>query len=71
MIGSSNLDFRSLRRNDEGNVGVLSRSFGQEMIQMFSDDLSGSREIEIAGWDSRPVHEKLQEQFFALFRRRL
>lgn len=71
VIGSSNLDFRSLRKNDEGNVGVLGRNFGSDMIRIFSDDLSGSREIKAMDWDQRPLHEKLQERFFALFRRRL
>ncbi len=71
IIGSSNLDFRSMRRNDEGNVGVLGRKFGSQMIGMFKNDLEHSRRINPAQWSGRPMHEKLQERFFVLFRRRL
>jgi len=71
IIGSSNLDFRSLRRNDEGNIGVLGREFGNQMIGMFQNDLEHSRRIDLAKWSSRPLHEKVQERFFVLFRRRL
>lgn len=71
IIGSSNLDFRSLRRNDEGNVGVLGCEFGNKMIEMFQNDLKDSRQIDLAEWSSRALHEKFQERFFVLFRRRL
>jgi len=71
VIGSSNLDFRSLRRNDEGNVGVLDRAFGRKMLRMFEEDLERSQTIEIASWKRRPFVEKLLERFFVLFRRRL
>ncbi len=29
VIGSANLDFQSLRKNDEGNVGILDQNFGR------------------------------------------
>jgi len=71
IIGSANLDFRSLRRNDEGNVGVLDPDFGREMVAMFHEDLRHSRSIELDAWKRRPFSEKLLERFFVLFRRRL
>ncbi len=71
IIGSANLDFQSLRRNDEGNVGIIDSSFGIQMAGIFFDDLTRSQKISLRQWHKRPLHEKLREYFFALFRRRL
>lgn len=71
IIGSANLDFRSLRRNDEGNVGIMDSSFGKQMAEIFHDDLTRAEKINLEQWHKRPFHEKLREYFFAFFRRRL
>lgn len=71
IIGSANLDFQSLRRNDEGNVGIVDNTFGQQMTRIFNEDLNRSEEITLAAWHRRPLTEKLKEHFFALFRRKL
>jgi cardiolipin synthase A/B len=71
IIGSANLDFQSLRRNDEGNVGIVDRAFGSQMVEIFNEDLKNSTEIILENWVHRPLIEKLKEHFFALFRRRL
>lgn len=71
IVGSANLDFQSLRRNDEGNVGILDEGFGRQMEQVFFEDLKSSEKIEIEKWLKRPFWEKIMEYFFAIFRRRL
>ncbi len=71
IVGSANLDFQSLRRNDEGNVGILDEGFSRQMEQVFFEDLKSSEKIEIDKWLKRPFREKIMEQFFAMFRRRL
>lgn len=71
IIGSANLDFQSLRRNDEGNVGIMDERFGMQMTEIFYDDLSRSEKITLDQWRQRPFHEKVREFFFALFRMRL
>lgn len=71
IVGSANLDFQSLRWNDEGNVGILDEGFGAKMIDVFQEDIKRSKEIRIEDWLIRPYSEKLKERFFALFRRRL
>ncbi len=71
VIGSANLDFQSLRRNDEGNVGILDRNFGRQMCDIFDEDLKDSEEITLDAWLRRPVCSKVKEHFFGLFRRRL
>jgi len=71
IVGSANLDFLSLRWNDEGNVGILDADFGKRMICVFEEDLKNSVEIREEEWLKRPLSERIQERVFALFRRRL
>jgi len=71
IIGSANIDFQSLRRNDEGNVGIMDERFGSQMAAVFREDLQKSERITLAAWRRRPLCEKIKEHFFALFRRRL
>ena len=71
IIGSANLDFQSLRRNDEGNVGIIDTNFGKQMIEIFHEDLKQSEKITLDKWLKRPFIEKVKEKFFAIFRRRL
>ncbi|MEW6067640.1 MAG: phospholipase D-like domain-containing protein [Nitrospirota bacterium] len=71
IIGSANLDFQSLRRNDEGNVGILDTDFGKQMREIFNEDLKKSKKIILDEWEKRPFFERVKEKFFVMFRRRL
>ena len=71
IIGSTNLDFQSLRYNDEGNVGILDAGFASQMMEIFEEDLKQSSKIETKEWLRRPFGEKAKEYFFSFFRRRL
>src|SRR4030067_1237003 len=71
IIGSTNLDFQSLRYNDEGNVGILDAGFASQMMEIFEEDLKQSSNIETKEWLRRPFGEKAKEYFFSFFRRRL
>jgi cardiolipin synthase len=71
IIGSTNLDFQSLRYNDEGNVGILDTGFTARMSDIFANDVSHSNRLEKEQWNKRPFSEKVMERFFSLFRRRL
>ncbi len=71
IVGSANLDFQSLRWNDEGNIGILNEEFGKKMIDVFEEDLKHSIEIREKEWIKRPFIERVKERFFVLFRRRL
>jgi cardiolipin synthase len=71
IIGSTNLDFQSLRYNDEGNVGILDTGFASQMTDIFEDDLKHSLKVEREQWLKRPLSEKIKEYFFSFFRRRL
>ncbi|HTZ18159.1 MAG TPA: phospholipase D-like domain-containing protein [Dissulfurispiraceae bacterium] len=71
IIGSTNLDFRSLRYNDEGSVGILDEQFARGMHEIFEEDIRHSAKIELEPWRRRPFSEKAKEWFFSIFRRRL
>jgi cardiolipin synthase len=71
IIGSANLDFQSLRRNDEGNVGIIDERFGRQMAEIFLEDMEKSERMTLENWGTRPLCDKVKERFFAMFRRRL
>lgn len=71
IVGSANLDFQSLRKNDEGNVGVYDEGFGSRMTRIFENDIRESRKLDLEEWMKRPFCDKIKEKFFVLFRRRL
>ena len=71
IIGSTNLDYQSLRYNDEGNIGILDSTFASEMAGVFEEDLKNSIPVDKETWHQRPLLEKMVEHFFALFRKRL
>jgi cardiolipin synthase A/B len=66
-IGSSNLDNRSFQLNDEANLNVLDRTFAQEQIRLFDEDLSKSKRIGYKEWQKRPGLEKLMEGIATIF----
>ena len=71
IIGSTNLDYQSLRYNDEGNIGILDFTFASKMAGVFEEDLKNSVHVDEETWRKRPFLEKMTEYFFALFRKRL
>jgi cardiolipin synthase len=71
IVGSANLDFQSLRKNDEGNVGVYDERFAREMEMIFAMDIGKSRKVDLDEWRKRPLCDKIKERFFVLFRMRL
>lgn len=71
IVGSANLDFQSLRWNDEGNVGILDRNFAGMLTELFHEDLKTSYEVDPAEWNKRGFWGRMKEQFFSLMRRRL
>lgn len=71
IIGSANLDFQSLRRNDESNVGIFDNDFARQMTETFTEDLNHSIKISKEAWPKRPFYEKVLEKFFVMFRKRL
>jgi cardiolipin synthase len=63
-VGTSNIDARSLRYNDEVDAVVIGTKTAQRLAQLFLDDVAKARPIEPAAWRSRPVTQKLREVFW-------
>lgn len=68
-VGSSNMDWRSFVSNNEINVVVLGRDFGQAMEAQFQQDLASSTPVEPEAWARRSLLERLKEQGARLFER--
>jgi cardiolipin synthase len=58
VIGSTNLDHRSIEYNLELSAIVHSRSFGEQMTALFEDDVRQSRAIALQTWRYRPVWDR-------------
>lgn len=57
VVGSSNLDFRSLYLNAECDILIMDESIGKTMIRTFEADLMRSTEIQREQWKKRsPLH---------------
>jgi cardiolipin synthase len=66
-VGSSNLDWWSIARNNEVNAVVLSLDFAKQMNLMFRGDLENSQQIELPRWERRPLTERIEESVAGCF----
>ncbi|MEA5115377.1 MAG: cardiolipin synthase [Geobacteraceae bacterium] len=61
LIGSANLDPRSLRLNFELNLGVYDDQFGRILQKHFQGALARSREVTLEEMDGRPLAQKIRD----------
>jgi cardiolipin synthase len=61
-VGSTNLDIRSFRLNDEASLNLYDADFAQAMTAVFEDDLAHARRYTTEQWQRRPPKEKLFEK---------
>jgi cardiolipin synthase len=61
MIGSANLDNRSMRLNFETNLLIHSKQQNESLSQIFEDDLSICREIKLEEFVNRSAFQKITE----------
>jgi len=67
IVGSSNLDNRSLELNDENNIAVADRAFAARLAQDFETDLTRSKRITLEEWRKRSFLQKARERFWGAF----
>jgi cardiolipin synthase len=60
-VGSSNLDWWSLARNNELDAIILSHPFGRDMDLMFRNDMENSSQVTLEQWRHRGAIERLYE----------
>ena len=61
-IGSTNLDERSFRLNDEANLNVFDSKFALDQVATFEKDKALSELVTFEMWKNRPWTEKAMEQ---------
>jgi cardiolipin synthase len=66
IIGSANLDQRSLRLNYENSLVILDAAFGAALKQVMLNDFALGHEIQLAQWRTRSLPQRLTENFCSL-----
>jgi cardiolipin synthase len=61
VVGSSNLDWRSVVFNNEIDAVIIGRGFGGKMEAMFSQDIAASHQVTPQDWARRGFWERLNE----------
>jgi cardiolipin synthase len=66
LVGTANLDVRSLTLNYETCVAVYSAEFADTMKCIIHEDMASSSEVSLADWQRRPMRRRLLENLAAL-----
>ena len=66
LVGTANLDVRSLSLNYETSLAVYSAEFSDAMKGLIHEDMDFSDEILLADWQKRPDHCRLLENLASL-----
>lgn len=67
IVGTANLDNRSLELNDELVMGVQDRALAATLERAFDADLQRSTHLDLDRWRARPLWRRAQERFWSLF----
>ena len=60
-VGSTNLDHRSFKLNDELNVVTYDVDVARQLERVFADDLKYARRIDLESWRNRGLRGRLFE----------
>ncbi|HUF36078.1 MAG TPA: phospholipase D-like domain-containing protein [Gemmatimonadales bacterium] len=58
IVGSANMDERSMELNEENVVGIADRDFARAVAAGVEHDLTRSREVRLEEWRKRPVWQR-------------
>jgi len=58
MLGSTNLDYRSIEYNLELSTLIRSRAFGRQMEDLFANDVRFAKRIQLGKWRHRPTRDR-------------
>ncbi len=67
LVGSANLDPRSLRLNFEFNVEMFDSKVIDELTRHFDQSRDKARQVSLKEMDERPLPARLRDSFFRLF----
>jgi cardiolipin synthase len=61
VVGSSNLDRRSVIFNKEVDAVILGHATASQVEALLRQDMAESHQITLARWRQRSLHERLEE----------
>ncbi|NLS11407.1 cardiolipin synthase [Vibrio sp. SM6] len=67
LVGTVNMDMRSLWLNFEVTLAVDDEAFTQELYQMQSDYMTQSHRVDLTQWSQRGLYSRFLERVFYLF----
>ena len=67
IVGSSNLDHRSVLFNDEIDAVVIGSHTGSALADFFEQDLQHAQRLDAQSWEQRPFSERVRERFWRLW----
>ncbi len=67
MVGSANLDYRSLHLNFETNLEVADNEFLSRVSEQLGKEIAQSEEVLLPAYEARPLTRRLAENFCYLF----
>ncbi|HYD18908.1 MAG TPA: phospholipase D-like domain-containing protein [Patescibacteria group bacterium] len=67
VVGSSNLDQRSVVFNDEVDMVVVGEDTAAQLEKIYLQDLAEAEEITLAKWKKRPVTRKFKDFFLPIW----
>jgi cardiolipin synthase len=62
IVGSANLDERSMELNEENVLGIADKDFAQAIERGVTEDFSRSREILLEDWEKRSILRRCMER---------
>jgi cardiolipin synthase len=62
VVGSANMDERSMELNEENALGVADRDFARAIEEGLEADFERSKEIKLEQWRKRSLHRRLFER---------
>lgn len=66
-VGSTNVDSRSFKLNDEANLNIFSAHFAKEQTDVFENDLRHAKRVTLSEWENRPWKDQAIEYLAARF----
>jgi cardiolipin synthase len=66
VVGSANMDVRSIELNLENVLGILDEGFARTLLAAFHADLKRAREVRLEEWRRRGTWERVKERLASL-----
>jgi cardiolipin synthase len=67
-VGSTNIDDRALRLNDEANISLFDQEFARAQTALFDKDAAASKPYTFSDWQSRSTSQKVTDWVSSLAR---